>query len=95
VNALNLNHSPERPLYFGNGPIRSLQAQAKREARKRRVSYRHPGVSDSIELHNGRQVTRLATIKGSWGNAQGKYPSMGANVKRGVQNGRVASDGDR
>ena len=44
-----------------------------------------PGVKDSIEVHNGRQVTRRATIKGSWGNAQGKYPSMGANVKRGVQ----------
>lgn len=40
-----------------------------------------PGVADSIEMHNGRQVTRRATIKGSWG----EYPSMGANVKRGVQ----------
>jgi hypothetical protein len=27
-----------------------------------------PGVADSIELHNGRQVTRRAT-KGSWGGA--------------------------
>jgi len=45
----------------------------------------HPGVSDSIELHNGRQATRRATIKGSWGNAQRKYPSMTTNVKRGGQ----------
>ena len=43
------------------------------------------GVEDSIELRNGRQVTRRATIKGSWGNVQGKYPSMCANVKRGAQ----------
>jgi hypothetical protein len=26
-----------------------------------------PGVADSIELHNGMQVTRRATTKGSWG----------------------------
>lgn len=44
-----------------------------------------PGVTDSIELHNGMQVTRRATIKGSWGEVQGKYPSMSVNVKRGVQ----------
>ncbi len=44
-----------------------------------------PGVSDSIELHNGRQVTRRATSKGSWGNEQFKYPSMTTNVKRGGQ----------
>jgi hypothetical protein len=48
-----------------------------------------PGVADSIELHNGRQATRRATSKGSWGNAQSKYPSMSANVTRGVQ--RAAS----
>ena len=44
-----------------------------------------PGVLDSIELHNGRQATRRATSKGSWGNAQCKYLSMGINVERGVQ----------
>ncbi len=44
-----------------------------------------PGVSDSIELHNGRQATRRATIEGSWGNAQHEYPSMTANVTRGGQ----------
>jgi hypothetical protein len=44
-----------------------------------------PGVLDSIELHNGRRVTRRATSKGSWGNVQRKYPSMDTNVKRGVQ----------
>ena len=47
------------------------------------------GVEDSIELGNGRQVTRRATIKGSWGKAQGKYLSMATNVKRGGQ--RAAS----
>jgi len=45
----------------------------------------YPGVSDSIELYNGRQVTRRATSKGSWGKAQCKYPSMSTNVKRGAQ----------
>lgn len=44
-----------------------------------------PGVVDSIELNNGRQITRRATIKGSWGNVQGKYPSMSTNVKREAQ----------
>ncbi len=44
-----------------------------------------PGVEDSIELHNGRQVTRRATIKGSWGTAQCKYLSMCTNVTRGAQ----------
>jgi hypothetical protein len=44
-----------------------------------------PGVVDSIELHNGRQVTRRATSKGSWGNVQGKYSSMSTNVRRGAQ----------
>ena len=46
---------------------------------------RPPGVSDSIELYNGWRATRRATSKGSWGNVQGKYPSMGGNVKRAVQ----------
>ena len=41
----------------------------------------HPGVSDSIELHNGRQATRRATSK-----ALGdKSSSMATNVKRGGQ----------
>jgi hypothetical protein len=44
-----------------------------------------PGVEDSIELHNGRQVTRRATNKGSWGKAQCKYLSMATNIKRGGQ----------
>lgn len=44
-----------------------------------------PGVVDSIELDNGRQVTRRATSKGSWGNVQGKYSSMSTNVTRGAQ----------
>ncbi len=48
-----------------------------------------PGVADSIELHNGRQVTRQAMSKGSWGNAQDKYPSMSTNIRRGAQ--RAAS----
>ena len=52
---------------------------------------RTSGVSDSIELHNGKHSTRRATIKGSWGNAQGKYPSMAANVKRGGSDVQMAA----
>lgn len=55
--ALNLNHSPERSVFWGT-PIPSGWAQAKRAVRKRRVPSRTPGVSDSIELSNGGGVTR-------------------------------------
>ncbi len=43
---------------------------------------RHPGVSDSIELHNGMQATRRATTKAL---GKVKHPSMTTNVKRGGQ----------
>ena len=82
--ALNLNHSPEKgecwvwadPIGQGAGYTGgTLETSANRP----------PGVSDSIELHNGREVTRRATSKGSWGTAQCKYPSMCTNVTRGAQ----------
>ncbi len=82
--ALNLNRSPEKdefrvwadPLRQGAGHARgALMTSAECPC----------GVEDSIELRNGRQVTRRATIKGSWGKAQGKYLSMATNVKRGGQ----------
>ncbi len=78
--ALNLTHSPENrefwvwadPLGLGAGHAGGALGTS---------ADCPPGVSDSIELHNGMQVTRRATSKGSWGKAQGKYPSMSANVK--------------
>ena len=67
-------------------PIRLKQAQAMRRVRERRAQIRHPGVKDSIELHNGRQVTRRATNKEPLGNQpQWKYPSILSDVKRGQE----------
>ena len=43
-----------------------MRAQAMRRARKGRAQSRHPGVPDSIELLKDRQVTRRATLPGSW-----------------------------
>ncbi len=51
-----------------------------------------PGVSDSIELHNGMQITRRATTKGSW---ERQVPEYDHQCKKRCSNGRVASDGDR
>jgi hypothetical protein len=70
VCALNLKRSPENvefrewadPLSVGAGETEGVLVTS---------AVRHPGVSDSIELHNGRQSTRRATSKGSWGKAQG------------------------
>ena len=81
--ALNLTHSPEKPLILGVS--RSFHFGRRQNGKRDRTSADcPPGVSDSIELHNGMQATRQATIKGSWGKAQCKYPSMATNVKRGA-----------
>jgi hypothetical protein len=84
VYALNLNHSPEKgefwvwaePVHQGAGHAGGAEMTS---------AECPPGVSDSIELHNGLQVTRQATSNDSWGKAQCKYSSMVSNVKRGVQ----------
>ena len=54
-----------------------------------------PGVSDSIELHNGKQATRQATLRGPWGICARQVPEYGHQCKKRCSNGRVASDGDR
>ena len=68
MNALNLDHSPENyrfwvradPFVMGAGHAGStLKTSANCP----------PGVPDSIEMHNGMQVTRRATLKGSWEDA--------------------------
>ncbi len=82
--ALNLNRSPEKELFrVWADPFMGGAGHA--GGALMTSANCPPGVSDSIELRNGRQVTRRATSKGSWGNAQGKYPSMSADVKRGTQ----------
>jgi len=88
VYALNLNRSPEKDEFrVWADPLRQGAGHA---GGALMTSTECPsGVEDSIELRNGRQVTRRATIKGSWGNVQFKYPSMITNVKRGGQ--RAAS----
>ena len=83
MDALNLNHSPENSQFWRLAdPIRKGAGHA--GGAPKTSADRSPGVADSIELHNGRQVTRRATIKGSWG-IRKEYPSMLTNVKRGVQ----------
>ncbi len=82
--ALNLNLSPENLLFWvWADPLRQGAGHAGGTIQT--SANCPPGVADSIELHNGRQVTRRATSKGSWGKAQCKYPSMSTNVKRGAQ----------
>ena len=83
MDALNLTHSPEN-FKFWERADPFIQGAGHAECALLTSADRHPGVSDSIELHNGRQATRRATSKGSWGNAQCKYPSMATNVKRGA-----------
>ena len=86
--ALNLNRSSEKRRFWVRADPISQGAGHAGGALKTSADC-PPGVTDSIELHNGMQVTRRATTKGSWGKAQCKYPSMTTNVKRGVQ--RAAS----
>jgi hypothetical protein len=50
--ALNPKQAP-RTMNFGEVPILSIRAQAKRREAQRQVSRRAPGVSDGIELHRG------------------------------------------
>jgi hypothetical protein len=84
VYALNPNHSPENSEYWERAdPL--IEGAGHAGSALRTSADCPPGVSDSIELHNGRQATRRATSKGSWGNEQFKYPSMSTNVERGAQ----------
>ncbi len=84
--ALNPKHSPENVEYWERADPIAVGAGHAGSALMTSTDC-HPGVSDSIELHNGMQATRRATFQGSWGNAQGKYPSMATNVKRGASRG--------
>lgn len=82
MDALNLNQSPEKLEYWvWADPFRTGAGHA--GGALWTSANCPPGVSDSIEMHNGRQGTRRVTITGSWGKAQGKYPSMTPNVIRG------------
>ena len=81
--ALNLNLSPEKfGFWVWADPLRQGAGHA--GGALKTSANCPPGVADSIELHNGMQVTRRAT-RGSWLTAQCKYPIMTTNVKRGVQ----------
>ena len=90
--ALNLNLSPENPIFWVWADPLSQGAGHAGGARKTSANC-PPGVADSIELYNGRHVTRRATIKGSWGSVQ--VPEYECQCKKRYSNGRVASDGDR
>ena len=74
--ALNPTHSPEKlEFWVWADPLRSGAGQARSV----------PRVSDGIDAHNGRQVIRRATIKGSWGKAQRSTRVRTTNVTRGVR----------
>ena len=84
MHVLNLKHNPEKSKVWERAD--AVAAAASNTGGAILTSAESPpGVADSIELHNGRHVTRQATSKGSWRNAQSKYPSMITNVKRGGQ----------
>ena len=93
MDALNLNHSSENTGFWVWADPFSQGAGHAGGALKTSADC-PPGVADSIELHNGMQVTRRATIK-----ALGKYtmqmPEYDHQCKKRCSNGRVASDGDR
>ena len=83
MNALNLPLSPEKMEFWECADLVDVSAGETGIAIQT-SDIRPPGVSDSIELHNDRQVTRRATIKAPLGNQpQWQYPSTTANVKRG------------
>ncbi len=92
--ALNLNRSPENlsfwvwadPLSEGAGHAGGALTTS---------ANCPPGVTDSIELHNGPYGTRQATIPGSWGRTQVHRPEYERQCKKRRSKGRVASDGDR
>ncbi len=65
--ALNLNRSSEKfGFWVRADPVRQGAGHA--GGALKTSANCPPGVADSIELHNGRQVTRRAT-EGSWGKA--------------------------
>nr|VFK69345.1 MAG: hypothetical protein BECKUNK1418G_GA0071005_13782 [Candidatus Kentron sp. UNK] len=82
--ALNPTHSPEKCEFWVWADPFGLGAGHARSALKTSVE-RPPGVSDGIEAHNGRQETRRATSKGSWGKAQRSTRVRTTNVTRGVR----------
>jgi len=60
VNALNLPHSPEKTEFWECADLFDVSASETGMAIQT-SDIRPPGVSDSIELHNGMQVTRRVT----------------------------------
>jgi len=96
VYALNLNRSSEKLGFWVRADPVSQGAGHAGGALKTSANC-PPGVADSIELHNGRQVTRRATIKELLGNQpQWKNPSTTTNVKsgRGMAASRVMGTGE-
>ena len=80
---LNLNRSPENGKFWvWADPV--LQGAGHAGGARKASANCPPGVSASIELHNGMQITRRATseLLGKWPQWP---PSMAANATRGVQ----------
>ena len=78
--ALNLKRSPENGEFWGRAdPFPQGAGEAGGALMTSAV--RTSGVSDSIELHNGKHSTRRATIKGSWGNGSSRHGCESSEVK--------------
>ena len=93
--ALNLTRSPENIRYWERAdPI--IMGAGETVSAGETSANRRPGVSDSIEPHNGRGLTRRATNKELLGKRTAKeVPEYHGRCKKRTWDGRVASDGDR
>ena len=82
--ALNLPLSSEKHVFWERAdPIRSGAGHA--ESATKTSADRPPGVSDSIEWHNGMACNQASDEERLLGKSAMQYPSMDGNVKRGVQ----------
>ena len=93
--ALNLTRSPENIRYWERAdPV--IMGAGETGSAKETSADRPPGVSDSIEPHNGRGLPRRATSKELLGKRTAtEVPEYHGQCKKRTWDGRVASDGDR
>jgi hypothetical protein len=55
----------------------------------------HPGVPDSIELHNGNAINQASDDQGLLGKSAMQVPEYEDQCEKRCSNSRVVSDGDR
>jgi hypothetical protein len=82
---------PRETLKIGKVPILSCEDAGHAASAIQTSASRHPGVADSIELHNGRRTARQATKARALGeSAAMEVPEYRAQHKRRVRKGSVA-----